>query len=212
MPLQITPSGLTRPSDDEVAALARTFNTSHLVRFPALLHPSILRKLQARLAADGTWMTFVHPLPDGEQAIELVCTEKIAVGLLTVMFQDQALFSAIRAITGCDPIGSFQGRIYRMDAGAHGDAWHDDANDRYLVALSLNLTDRPFEGGELHLRDRATRRVHAEIANTGQGDAIAFRLDPALEHMVTPVTGAASKIAWAGWFTGDRGKISGPFL
>jgi len=42
--------------------------------------------------------------------------------------------------------------------------------------------------------------MHASIANTGPGDAIVFRIDGALEHMVTPVSGAVSKIAWAGWF------------
>jgi hypothetical protein len=127
------------------------------------------------------------------------------------MFHDPALFAVIRAITGCAAIGGFDGRIYRMDAGAHADAWHDDANDRYLVALSLNLTATAFAGGALRLRDRATRTVRADVANTGQGDAIVFRLDPALEHMVSPVTGEVPKVAWAGWFTGDRGKITGRF-
>jgi hypothetical protein len=204
VPLQITPAGLTVPSADETAGLARVFGAAHVVRLPALLHPAILQRLQARLAAEGTWKTFCHPLPGGEQATELVCTETIAVGLLTAMFHDAALFTFVRAVTACDPIGSFHGRIYRMDPRAHADAWHDDANDKYLVALSLNLTDRPFAGGELHLRDRASRRVYAEAGNTGPGDAIVFRLDPALEHMVAPVTGDVPKIAWAGWFHRDR--------
>ena len=203
MPLQIAPGGLVVPPAGEIGTLARAFRDVHHVRLPALVHPAILRKLQARLAAAGTWTTLVHPLPGGAKAVELVCTDAIVVGLLTAMFHDAALFSVMRAVTGCDPIRSFHGRIYRMDPGAHADAWHDDANDKYLVALSLNLTDRPFAGGELHLRDRASRRVHAEVANTAQGDAVLFRLDPTLEHMVTAVTGGVPKVAWAGWFYRD---------
>jgi 2OG-Fe(II) oxygenase superfamily len=202
MPLQITPRGTVSPSDAERAALAREFDDRHCVRLPQLLHPALLRRLQTRLAGADAWKPNVHDLVNGPST-ELVFADPITVGLLTAMFHDRVLWNAVARITDCDPIRSFDGRIYRMDAGAHEDVWHTDASGTYMVALSLNLTSGRFEGGELHLRECESKRMHTEIANTGQGDAIMFRIDGSLEHVVTPVTGAVPKIAWAGWFRRD---------
>jgi hypothetical protein len=202
VPLQITSTGVTPPAADETAALARTFDACHVVRLAALLHPSLLRRVQARLGATDAWKTNVHDLEHGEST-ELLFSDDTTLGLLTALFHDPGLFAAIRGITGCDPIRSYHGRIYRMDASKHTDVWHTDVNGKYLVALSLNLTSEPFAGGELHLRDVASKRVYAQVANTGPGDAVLFRLDTALEHIVTPVTGPVPKVAWAGWFHRD---------
>jgi len=199
MPFQITPAGLLVPSEAERAALARAFDDHHCVRLPRFLHPTLLRRLQARLAQSDAWKPNVHDLVNGPST-ELVFSDDITVGLLTAMFHDRRLFDAIGGITDCDPIRSFHGRIYRMDAAAHEDVWHTDANGQYMVTLSLNLTSAPFEGGELHLREYESKRMRAQVANTGQGDAIIFRIDGGLEHIVTPVTGPLPKIAWAGWF------------
>jgi hypothetical protein len=199
MPFQITPAGLQGPGEDERAALARAFDDHHCVRLPQFLHPRLLRRIQARLAASDAWKANVHDLVNGPST-ELVFADPITVGLLLAMFNDRRLFDAIVGITDCDPIGSFDGRIYRMDAAAHQDVWHTDANGEYMVTLSLNLTGVPFAGGELHLRAYDSKRMRAQVANTGQGDAIIFRIDGGLEHMVTPVTGPVPKIAWAGWF------------
>jgi hypothetical protein len=199
MPLQITPSGVTAPTAPERDELARAFDAQHCVRLPQFLHPTLLRKLQARLARSGAWTPNVHNLVNGPST-ELVCSDSITVGLLTAMFHDRSLWDAVAAITDCDPVRSFHGRIYRMDEGVHEDVWHTDANGKYMLALSLNLTAAPFAGGELHLRECETKRMRAQVANTGQGDAIMFRIDGALEHVVTRVRGPVPKIAWAGWF------------
>jgi hypothetical protein len=199
MPLQITRAGVVRPTQAETAALARAFDDHHVVLLKKFLDPAILGRLQARLAQAGAWKANVHDLVNGPST-ELVCSDEIPVGLLMAMFHDRTLWDTVAAISSCDPIRSFDGRVYRMDPGAHQDVWHTDANGDYMVTLSLNLTDRPFTGGELHLRDYASKRMCAEVANTGQGDAIIFRIDGGLEHIVTPVTGTVPKIAWAGWF------------
>jgi hypothetical protein len=199
MPLQITRAGVRIPSPAETAELARTFADHHAVVLRNFLEPSILRKLQGRLAQPGVWKANAFNLIHG-MATELVCADQITVGLLTAMFHDRALWEAMRAISLCDPIRSFHGRIYRMDPAAHQDAWHTDADPNYMVTLSLNLTDRPFSGGELHLREIGSTAIRAQIANTGQGDALIFRIDERLEHIVTPVSGTVPKVAWAGWF------------
>jgi 2-oxoglutarate-Fe(II)-dependent oxygenase superfamily protein len=202
MPLQITRSGVTAPAAGETAALARAFAECHAVRLRGLLRADLLGGIRARLARAEAWQTNVHDLVKG-RATELVFADETTIGLLNVLFNDAALFDAIRAIAGVPPIGSFHGRVYRMDAGAHADVWHTDAHPKYLAGLSVNLTDGVFEGGELHLRRIGGSGNAFEVANTVPGDAVLFRIDPSIEHMVTGVTGTVPRVAWAGWFHRD---------
>jgi len=60
----------------------------------------------------------------------------------------------------------------------------------------------------LQIREARSKRILHEIANTGPGDAVLFRVDPGLEHRITPVTGSISKTALAGWFVSTRGLAS----
>ena len=203
MPLQLTPAGVVVPGDRERAELARAWNDDLSVRLPGFLHPQLIRKLHARLGGGASWQVHLQNLTEG-QSSELELEDGVTRGLLTALFHDRHLWDAVRGITGCDPIQSFHGRIYRMDPGAHEDVWHTDVNGQYMVALSLNLTAHPFTGGELHLRESGTRRMRVQIANTGQGDAIMFRIEDGLEHIVTSVTGTVPKVAWAGWFHRER--------
>jgi hypothetical protein len=73
------------------------------------------------------------------------------------------------------------------------------------VALSINLSGQPFEGGELLLRDAASEQVLAEIGNRAEGDAVLFRVHEDLEHRVLPVAGEVPRTAFAGWFTAGPG-------
>ena len=52
----------------------------------------------------------------------------------------------------------------------------------------------------MQIRERASGKVVSEIANTGFGDAIIFRLDKGLQHRLTDMQGAVPKTAFAGWF------------
>lgn len=203
MPMQLTPAGVVVPGDGERAELARAWREDLCVLLPGFLHPRLLSKLQSRLAADASWKTHLQNLTEGESS-ELELGDEVTRGLLTALFHERRLWDAVSGITGCDPIHSFHGRVYRMDPGAHEDVWHTDVNGRYMVALSLNLSPTPFSGGELHVREAATKRMRVRVANTGQGDAVMFRIEDGLEHIVTRVTGTASKIAWAGWFNRDH--------
>lgn len=199
MALQIARDGVRTPDASEIATLRAEFGARHAVRLAAMIEPALLGKLHARMARHDAWINHTHHLVNGPST-ELAFGDEQTLGLLSALFNDGALFRAVRTITGCDVISAFQGRIYRMDPGTHHDVWHTDVNGNYMVALSLNLTAGVFDGGELHLRDRATRQMHVRIANTRPGDAILFRIDDRLEHIVTSVTGTIPRIAWAGWF------------
>jgi len=115
------------------------------------------------------------------------------------------LLEAVHEITACGPFTWFGGRVYRMLPNSdHHDSWHDDAMDGRLVGLSVNLSERRYLGGLFRLRERGSNRALVEIANTGMGDAILFRISDQLEHEITSVHGRESKTAFAGWFKSNE--------
>jgi hypothetical protein len=179
-----------------LAVLRQAFTRDHVVRLPRFLSPELLRMLDAHLSA-GTFA----PREDAGIAIELCLEESRALDLLAFVMHAPALVDAVRQITGCAAVTGFTGRIYRFDPHvAHHDSWHDDAaSGQRLAGFSLNLGG-PFRGGEFQLRAKAEVDNILTIANTGPGDAILFRIDPALQHRVRAVEGEAAKTAFAGWF------------
>jgi hypothetical protein len=66
--------------------------------------------------------------------------------------------------------------------------------------MTLNLSRAPFRGGQFLLRDRQSKRMLAEVANTGLGDALTFRISHELQHRIFDLQGDEPKIAFAGWF------------
>ena len=182
---------------ETVAAHARKYRDRHHTKLEGLIEPELLQYIVDRLAGAD----FVERVHEGIDANREFCMSHNALaGHLHFLFNDQRLFSVIEAITGCRPIGSFGGRVYRFDpAEGHHDAWHDDLDGRRMVAMSLNLGGT-FEGGILEIRDAQSQIVLQRIENTELGDAVIFRLDPALEHRVTPVVGTRPRTAFAGWF------------
>jgi hypothetical protein len=120
---------------------------------------------------------------------------------LEFLTNDAALFTAIQELTGCPAIGCFRGRVYRMLPGAgHASDWHSDVSGGRMITMSVNLSTAPFEGGELQIREVDTERMLRTLRNTGNGDAVIFRIDPSLQHQVLPLTGSAPRDALAGWF------------
>jgi hypothetical protein len=77
------------------------------------------------------------------------------------------------------------------------------ASVRRLITMSVNLSPKPYAGGILQLREERSEEILAEIANTGLGDALFFRISPELKHRVSPVEGVLPKTAYAGWFQAE---------
>ena len=71
--------------------------------------------------------------------------------------------------------------------------------------MSLNLSEAPYDGGVLQLRERDQAVCISEAQNLGLGDALVFRLARDLVHQVTDVTGPTAKTAFAGWFKAGDG-------
>jgi hypothetical protein len=193
---------IARPGDAECRALRAHFDAHHWVRLPAVLEPSMLADIQARIAAAAfveRRHTNVHP-----PSVDLCMVPNAASALLELAFNDPAVFRAVEAVAGCGTITRFGGFVYRLTP-RHGHAhhWHNDLVEGRLLAMSVNLGPGTYEGGLLEFRDRASERVLDRVPNTGPGDALLFRIDAALQHRATAVT-AGSKTAFAGWYFADQ--------
>jgi len=200
--LQISRTGaLVDLSDARIAELRAQFDCHHWVRLPRVLSPELLCDVQARLArAEFVEKAHTGVVPPSR---DLCMVPSTLSGLLELVFNDADVFDVVERITGCEGIGRFGGFVYRLTA-THGQGhhWHNDLIESRLVAMSVNLGPGAYDGGLLELRDRESRRVLERVPNTGNGDALLFRLDQALQHRACPVT-AGIKTAFAGWYFGE---------
>ena len=184
---------------EDVERRKTEFRERHCVVLPQLLDVPLLDFLAERLER-GRWLDNVNE----DVGHEIVLNDPPATGLLHFGVNTPSFLKAVEEITGCGPLTRFEGRVYRFlpNSGHHAE-WHSDSGNG-LVGMSLNLSRRTFNGGLFHLRELQTKRVLADIANTGWGNAILFRISTHLQHRVTEVVGEEPKTAFAGWFkSGD---------
>ena len=204
--IQLTRNGLIVSRPEELSELAATFARVHCVRLKQFLEPAILGWVAGAIES-ATFVPRVHHIEP--PATDLRVSDPPIRGALLFLFNDASLFEFIRRLSGCGPIGCFIGSAYRMMSElAHSDSWHDDDGDGRMVALSLNLSTTGYRGGVLQIRDKQSEEILHEVANTGFGDAIVFRISAQIEHRVTDVLPGAAKTAYAGWFKTHPARAS----
>jgi hypothetical protein len=174
------------------------FDRHHWLRLPKLLGDGLMRDAQRRLAAAS--FSEIRHTDVTPPSID-VCMEPNALsGMLELLCNDPAMLRTIETLTGCAPLTRFSGFVYRLLPDTeHHHNWHNDLIQERRLAMSINLEAEPYEGGVLQIRERESGRIIEEVANTGPGDAIVFRIDAALQHRATAVTRGV-KTAFAGWF------------
>lgn len=181
-------------SAQELADLRRQFEKNDFIRLPNLIDSALLQELYSQIEA-SEWENRAH---DGI-GVEICLKDSDLVSLINFVFNDQVLFRTIQDITGCENIGCFQGRVYRMvPASGHYDSWHTDVGDDRLLALSLNFGKQPYKGGTLQIQRKTNEPL--EVSNVQFGHAVLFRLSDNMRHRVTNVEGDIPKTAFAGWF------------
>ena len=193
--IQLVKHGFLGSAD--ISVLQDEFERTHTTRLRQLIHPNLMQLVSHSLE-NSLWKNQEHK----DIGREVVPEDQAMVGALNFVANAPGFVDVIRQITGCARINLFLGRIYRMLPDSdHYETWHNDTHegDR-LVGMSVNLGPDPYCGGVFRLRDKNTTEVLAELPNTGQGDAILFRISRNLEHEVTTVEGAIPKTAFAGWF------------
>lgn len=197
--IQIEKSGIVYAAQaEELADLRARFDRQHYLKLPGLLGPELLDFIQLQIDR-GEFYERVHEGIGSNK--ELCMTSNTAFAALQFLMNDQKLFQEIQAVTQCDQIGCFQGRVYRVKPGSgHHDSWHNDIGEERLVGLTINLSKEIYSGGRLQIRDHVSGEIVSEVENVGTGDAVIFRLSDRFQHRITDVEGTASKTAFAGWF------------
>jgi hypothetical protein len=184
-------------SDLALEEAREVFARHHCVKLRSFLTTDLSAEIFTKMPSKD----FYERVHEGVGSEACLREDSSMLSLLWLLVNDDRLFRAVEAVTGCPAIGSFQGRVYRFtESPSHHDDWHDDLVDNRLVAMSVNLSSHPYDGGVLQIRDSTSGEILHEESNTGPGDALIFRLAPELKHRVTSVTGHRPKTAYAGWF------------
>jgi hypothetical protein len=195
--VQITKAGAAIAATAEgIAALRQKFEEQHWLLLPNFADSALLDLLERKLNETE------YRVVDRETGVELRpidCTAYLATELL---LNSPGLFRAIEGLTGCATIACFSGRIYRRPpSDEYFNRWHTDITDEgRMIALSINLSKQPYDGGTLQIRLSETKGLLCEVENPGYGDALIFQVDEKFEHRVGRVEGNSDKTALAGWF------------
>ena len=194
--VQLRHRGVVSAGSDALSEAREHFDREHCIFLPELLAPELVSVVLAAFERTS-FKDYEH---EGIGS-ELCARQGLATGVLELLSNDPEFHDIVRALTGCGPIGSFVGRVYRMvPAQGHYDSWHSDVGSERMIAMSINLSTTAYAGGLLQMRRADSEEIFCEAANLGLGDALLFRIDADLRHRVTDVVGSAAKTAYAGWF------------
>lgn len=195
--IQLAKSGVVCfGSTAEIETMRMQFDQQRCIRLRKFLEPRLLDLIRSQI----NQAEFYEREHKGV-GVELCLRDNLTTGLLHLLVNNDSLFGLMQEITGCEHIGSFEGRVYRViPASGHYDSWHSDIVDHRMVGMSVNLSTDAYSGGILQIRARQSKQILHETANIGFGDAIVFRLSPNLEHRISDVEGNAPKTVFAGWF------------
>src|SRR5690606_17972260 len=93
--------------------------------------------------------------------------ESVMPFTLNFLMNDRVLFSKLIEITGCAPIGNFNGRIHRSEGGEqHEIEWHGDNSDNRLLAITINLGVDRYTGAKFQIRKKNSDTVLREFGQT----------------------------------------------
>lgn len=125
-----------------------------------------------------------------------------AGGAISLALQREGLRRWLEAATGCGPLGKVEGRVIQARANGHDQLdWHNDLHDsRRRLAITVNLSDAPYEGGLFQLRAVATREMLTEHLHEERGTVLIFDISRDLEHRVLPLTSGGPRRVYTGWF------------
>jgi hypothetical protein len=176
-----------------VRAWQQEWARQHYLVLPGFLERALLDEVRYHVS-HGRFATFIHDASGHE-----------AVWLLDFLMNSPSLLDAVSRITGRE-LTFFHGRVYRLSPGSdEGHDWHNDAVHGRQVGVSINLTSGAFTGGGLEFRDHDSHRPLGAVTNNGAGALVMFRLGHDIQHRVLPVTGATTRLAYAGWFYSGAG-------
>lgn len=154
---------------------------------PALRHPFVEQRVDG---APG--MRHVEPgVQPASRALELA-------------LRRVPLLRWLERVADCGPLNHVEGEIAEHRAsGEDYLSWHQDTHKPgRKLALVIDLSDIPHEGGMFELRDRKTKQLMVQHHHDQPGSALLFRIADTLEHRVLPVTQGGPRRVFACGFHG----------
>jgi hypothetical protein len=199
--IQLTQLGAAISSTaEDLDRLRKQFEQQQCIRLRNLLEPQLLRLIMQQIE-QAEFYERVHKIAGPSVSVDMCMMDNATSQALQLVVNDRKFLRFIEQATGCGGLGSFFGSVYRLTPGlSHYDSWHSDMVEDRMLALSINLSTDVYRGGILQVRNIESGQIVHEVANTGLGDGILFRIAPYLKHRVSPVEGTIARTAFAGWF------------
>src|SRR5919204_2742272 len=98
------------PESEELTRLRDEFTSRHCVLLPSLLEPALADTIAAQIESSSFYRR-EHEGIGVEDCMEPNAT----LAWLMLLVNDNRMRDVVRAITRCGPIGSFDGRVYRLE-------------------------------------------------------------------------------------------------
>lgn len=170
-----------------------SFSKHHAFHCASSLDPALI-KLLSKICEQAQFVP--DTLKVGLRELE---TPNLAGNTLTLALNRTNFLRWLEVVTRCDTLDSVSGYVTQMSPENGHLTWHSDLNDlRRRLAITINLSPQPYEGGEFELRNKATgevlRHKHEEL-----GSVLVFAIEAGIEHRVLPVI-SGQRLVYAGWF------------
>ena len=186
--------------EDAIATARKAISLRQPIVFEGLVDPRFLQLLTRVLAS-------ARFEPSAIERIGVRTTEVpgIAGDALCLALGRPDVLELMTSLIGGKPLTGVAGAVARIDRRSRGYLdWHDDlAEPQRRLAITINLGDRSYRGGEFESRDLDAPGVLFRHLHTRAGDALIFPIGPGLQHRVLPVTGGGPRMVFAGWFLGN---------
>ena len=147
-PFQIGSQGVTILSDP--APWRASFADVPAIAIPAALELGFCTRMVERAAH----ARFVADDDIDQIGTRLIESPQLIGRAISLLLHSTELLRWLEDVTGAGPLQAVAGRFAEMRA-SHNDAldWHDDLHDTSRrLAIIVNLSDRPFAGGQFQLR------------------------------------------------------------
>jgi hypothetical protein len=179
-----------------VETLRGRFDRQGYAVIPGFLAPGVLRALLSQIR-QARFRLEAESVVAGQT--QIVPSNDPAMISLHFILNRPELFRTVSAIAGIPAPVNFTSRLHRttVDPLQQID-WHDDGGLDRVLGLNINLTEQPYTGGTLQLRD-PEGRMRGEIGQLPAGHAFLFRVGSRWDHRLTPLTSGERTVA-VGWF------------